>query len=605
MAERTYTRRQFIIAGGAAAAAWTLPPERSAEASRVAGEDLAVAGALFFSPCATGMLSEPAPLSRLQDRARSLGAQLHSPVPAGTRLMFWGQPLGIVLAKERHTALTVAQVLADELAAELAPSRTPPILQLAAALPATRTPGTDATTEAATQAAESALSGSPYHLRLTYHSVARLPALSAPLSVFAGAHLPLPHLRLSHPYEPGLRQSLAAWSKLPPDWFTLQVSSPAAEPARFDIPAKLAWSASSKLRRPVELLLTPEQTQVLAGGTPEIIQTLSLGAERDGRLRALVVRVLHTCPQGQDSLLPCAPASELYSAGQRAAPLHIAPLHIGPLLADPAHGYIAGSFAIESALDELATLLGLDPGQLRRVNLPTDSTGRGASLAARCLSLGAARLPWPDGTSQPAPGSRREGAYRIGHGLALGHLPYPPANPAARAPMGYVAHFVRLRVPDGQPSFEVLRHLVVLALPRGASPGSAGASAAEREGLRTGVRQALAAAWERGFAPAPAYDPASGAPLASPLPAMPGLRAEIIDVEFLDVEFLPDDSPPTEKSGNTTGPTNPAQETAALAALAQCGASAALANALYNATGYRQRSLPFDLSLLARPTPTL
>ena len=77
--------------------------------------------------------------------------------------------------------------------------------------------------------------------------------------------------------------------------------------------------------------------------------------------------------------------------------------------------------------------------------------------------------------------------------------------------MAYVAHPVRLRVPDGQPSFEVLRHLVVLALPRDTSPGSAGASADEREGLRTGSgrpRRGLGA----GFAPAPAYDPASGAP---------------------------------------------------------------------------------------------
>ena len=600
MAERAYTRRQFIIVGGAAAAAGILPPARSAEATRGMGDDLAVAGALLVSPCATGVLSEPALFSRLQDRARSLGAQLHSPVPAGTRLLYWGQPLGIVLAPERHTALTAAQVLADQLRAELSPPRPLPVLKLAAALPGTRTPGIDATAGTTCQAAESALASSPYHLRLTYHSVARLPSLAAPLSVFAGAHLPLPHLRLSHPYESGLRQSLAAWSKLPPDWFTLQVSSPAAEPAQSDIPAKLAWSASSKLRRPVELLLTKEQTQVLAGGTPEIIQTLSLGAERDGRLRALVVRVLHSCPQTQDSPLPCAPASELYAAGQRATPLHIAPLHIGPLLADPAQGYIAGSFAIESALDELATLLGLDPGQLRRVNLPADPTGRGASLAARCLSLGAARLPWPEGTSLPAAGSRREGSSRIGYGLALGHLPYRAAQAAAQSTTGYVAHFVRLRVPDGQPHFEVLRHLVVLALPRDASPGSAGADAAELEGLRNQVRQALTAAWERGFAPAPDYDPESGAPLASPLRALPNLNAEVIDVEI-----LPADSPTTDRGGATARPESPAPEAAALAALAQCGASAALANALYNATGYRQRSLPFDLSLLARPTPTL
>ena len=38
-------------------------------------------------------------------------------------------------------------------------------------------------------------------------------------------------------------------------------------------------------------------------------------------------------------------------------------------------------------------------------------------------------------------------------------------------------------------------------------------------------------------------------------------------------------------------------------ALTACGATAALANALYHATGFRQRTLPLDLSLRTRPLP--
>ena len=228
MAERTYTRRQFIIAGGAAAAAWTLPPERPAEAARVVAKTWRWRALCSSVPAPPACCPSPRPSAGCRI-GRAAWAQLHSPVPAGTRLGFWDSRRHRPCARAPHRADGRPGPRRRACGSACAEPDTA-ILQLAAALPATRTPGTDATTEAAAQAAESALSGSPYHLRLTYHSVARLPALSAPLSVFAGAHLPLRTSACRIPTRPACVRASPPGASFP-DWFTLQVSSPAAEPA--------------------------------------------------------------------------------------------------------------------------------------------------------------------------------------------------------------------------------------------------------------------------------------------------------------------------------------------------------------------------------------
>lgn len=603
MRERQYSRRQFMITCGTAASATLAATTRLAAAAPMArlaapaSEDLAVAGALLASPLAAAEPLSPALIAHLVDHARRLGAQLHSPVPAGTRLHYVGQPLGIVLAPERATALAAATQLADELRAGLPGAQPSPILKLAAALPQAHAPRSAAEFDVLDATAERAFADAPYRLRQTYHSAAYLPRLTAPLSVLAGAHLPLPKLVLSHPPEPGLRQSLADWSKLPADWFQLAIASPAAEPAQFEIPAKLAWSASSKLRRPVELILSPEQSRVAAGQRPEVVQTLSLGAERDGRLRSLIYRVLHGSPHGQQHIEPCGLAARLYAPAQRHLQHQLVPLAIGPLDPDPRWGYIEGSFALESALDELAYLLKLDPGQLRLRNLPPDAAGSASAQLRQGLLQGRERFDWPEQVTPP--GQRREGSYRIGQGLALGQLPLPRSDLGAPPRFGYVAHLVRLRIPDGQPALQLQRYLALLWLPE--VPATA-----DRELLRASVRRALAATWQRCLSPAPAYDPQTGALLPAADPHLPELPDEALDVEFMTAaepaqaaaRSAGSAAPPPPPGAGSAAPTI----AATVAALSQCGAAAALANALYSATGYRQRRLPFDLSLLARPT---
>ena len=95
-----------------------------------------------------------------------------------------------------------------------------------------------------------------------------------------------------------------------------------------------------------------------------------------------------------------------------------------------APGWAPGSFAIESAMDELAEKAGLDPIRLRVRNEPAVAPGSGLPFSSRnllaCLEEGARRFGWAD--RDPRPATRREGRWSVGTGVAAA------AHTAATAP---------------------------------------------------------------------------------------------------------------------------------------------------------------------------
>lgn len=581
-------------------------------ASAQAVADLPVAGVLLTSPVAAALLDDAALLSRLADLARSLGALLHSPVPTGTRIVYGGQPLGIVLAPEQIVAQHAAQALQDELARGLASQAAGPqgvsaramVLGMARSVTQARSPAQAREYDRLHGQAEVAFDGAEYRLKQTYSCGAELPSYSAPVWVLAHAQRPLPLILLSHPHEAELRDRLASWSKLPAGWITLQIASPAGDAALFEIPAKLAWSASSKLRRPVRLQLSVEQARVLGGQRPEVIQTLTLGAERSGRIVAWVQRTLNASGQTEEFIEPCGQHTQLlYDPAQQALIHQVAPQNIGPAYPKQGAGSLRGSFAVEVALDELAGLLGCDPLQLRIDNAApqdrlvgaasaTSALGPRARLAA-CREILVSRpgsVPW----HKPR-GSGRGPGDRLGSGLAVGALPL--VGEGSQPTTGCVLHATRLRIAEGSARVDVLSQHVVLHCD-GLPPGL------DRAVLLPRLKRSLHAAWQSAFAAVPAYDPQSGRLLPSAAPAattatgVEGVYASdaAIEIEWIGSSAVrPADGAPA---------IDPASVASQLEALVACGAAAALANALYHATGYRQRTLPFDRALLVRPFPS-
>lgn len=575
--------------------------------------------ALWTAPCAQGVVTADA-LATLAEHARTAGALLHAPVPAGTRISYFGQPLGIVLASRRDVATAAAQGLAQGLMQMLTTTVSPlpssphaatPVLDVASALPSLRQPTQAARFDLVRGDAAAQIDASPVRLKQTYATAPQLPTYRTLPHVTATTYTGLPHIALSHPCEAELRASLAGWSKTPPDWIDFSIESPDGEPALLDVTAKLAWSASSQLRRTVRLEWTAEQAQALGGMRPETIQTVTIGADSDGRLQALSHRSLNSCWQDSDFVEPCGAASRhLYDIANVAIDHQIVRQHIGPAAARPQSGYDLGLFALECAMDELATLLQIDPVALRvrneaKIDALTGQPWRRRRLLD-CYRIGAERMGWsarehvPSAGQRPSPG----GAGRVGYGMAAGLLPIVHGD--ASTTTAFIAHFAQVQVPADGGDFSVTKYVV--AIDAGRQPtGDSVDRQARQQRVQRGVWGALAQALGPATArprPAPrrgadtasassdVYDRLTGRsrPQVSPSAAtLSPLRDVDITVLFVGPDGTTDDT----AARDATGADRPLAH-AELEALASCGAAAALANALYNATGIRRRRLPFE-----------
>ncbi len=91
-------------------------------------------------------------------------------------------------------------------------------------------------------------------------------------------------------------------------------------------------------------------------------------------------------------------------------------------------------YALESAMDELAIALGMDPIELRRINDIRESPVDGARFTSRslmeCYDAAAASFGWSK--RDPQPGSMRDGDWLIGYGCATASYPTHVAPATAR-----------------------------------------------------------------------------------------------------------------------------------------------------------------------------
>ncbi|GGB41038.1 dehydrogenase [Sphingomonas metalli] len=189
----------------------------------------------------------------------------------------------------------------------------------------------------------------------------------------------------------------------------------------------IAAAAAKLSGRPVRIALSREGVYRTVGGRTLTEQRVAIGADADGRFQSLI----HT---GLAVMTPHNAMPEPFILGSRAtyaAPNILLKVEVARMnmLANTfmrAPGEAVGTFALESAIDELATELGIDPVELRIRNEPDKDPISGLPFSSRHIveawRQGAARFGWD--SRAPAPAMRQEGEWRIGMGCATGTYPY-------------------------------------------------------------------------------------------------------------------------------------------------------------------------------------
>ncbi|MEO3887812.1 xanthine dehydrogenase family protein molybdopterin-binding subunit [Nonomuraea sp. B5E05] len=190
--------------------------------------------------------------------------------------------------------------------------------------------------------------------------------------------------------------------------------------------AVLAALAARAAGRPVKIALTRQQMFDVTGYRTPTIQRLRLGADAGGRLTA----VEHVAYEQSSTLVEFAeqtatPARVMYATPALRTAHRLVRLDVATPSWMRAPGECPGMYALESAMDELACALGMDPVELRVVNDADAEPEGGLPFSSRnlvmCLREGARRFGWRH--RDPEPGVRREGEWLVGTGVAASTYP--------------------------------------------------------------------------------------------------------------------------------------------------------------------------------------
>jgi xanthine dehydrogenase YagR molybdenum-binding subunit len=188
----------------------------------------------------------------------------------------------------------------------------------------------------------------------------------------------------------------------------------------------LAAMAARVVGRTVVFELSRQQMFSLVGHRTPTIQRLRLGADAGGRLTAISHEVVeHTSTIAEFAEQTATPTRVLYAAANRRTTHRLARLDVPPPTIMRAPGETPGMFALESAMDELAVAVGIDPVELRIRNEPERDPERDLPWSTRhlveCLRTGAERFGWAGRDLRP--GVRTDGRWLVGTGVASATYP--------------------------------------------------------------------------------------------------------------------------------------------------------------------------------------
>ncbi len=188
------------------------------------------------------------------------------------------------------------------------------------------------------------------------------------------------------------------------------------------VPAILARKAGA----PVKLMLDRQEENLATGNRPDSVQWIKIGAKKDGTLTAI-----HLKSHGTGGIAGGAgvsgPVRMIYACPNIRTEEQDVMTNAGFSMPFRAPGFPQGSFALESALDEIGDRLGLDPLELRRKNY-REAPAKGLLLQ---YELAAKEIGW----ERRRPPRASAGIHLRGMGLGTavwGMYGGPPADATVR-----------------------------------------------------------------------------------------------------------------------------------------------------------------------------
>jgi xanthine dehydrogenase YagR molybdenum-binding subunit len=168
-----------------------------------------------------------------------------------------------------------------------------------------------------------------------------------------------------------------------------------------------AATLARKAGKPVRLFLDRAQEHMAAGNRPSATGKIKLGADKDGKLIALQAETYGT---GGNPPLPY-----VYNVPNRRTENSTVTLNAGGQRAMRAPNHPQGCFLMESAVDDLAEKLGLDPLEFRLKNLP-EGDFKTPFYEAQ-IAIGAKEIGWENRKARGK--AEGKGPWKTGYGMAL------------------------------------------------------------------------------------------------------------------------------------------------------------------------------------------
>src|SRR5687768_12676270 len=185
----------------------------------------------------------------------------------------------------------------------------------------------------------------------------------------------------------------------------------------------LTAMAARELKRPVKIVYTRTQMFTGHGYRPYTIQKIALGAERSGKLTAMIHEAVHNTSSFEEfNDNTTGFTRQVYACPNLYAPTKIVATDLNTPTWMRAPGAVSGMFALECAMDELAYALKIDPLELRLINYAETDPESGLPFSSKalreCYRVGAEKFGWKNRKFEPR--SMRDGRWLVGRGMATG-----------------------------------------------------------------------------------------------------------------------------------------------------------------------------------------